>query len=1586
MLPGYLRNDVKQLSNPYVREITVREIYPGRDVVYGESNYVQTLNLSFYPRERGPYNLDADRIDENGNLLFPEKRWGGIMRKMDNSNFENLNVEYLQFWMLDPFLDPENPNSEGGDLYFNFGEISEDILKDGMKSYENGIPIDGDDRFMTETKWGRVSKQNSLTYAFENAENARPLQDVGLDGLPNEMEYQFPSYSDYLTRLREKLSPLAITKMEEDPASPMNDPAGDNYHFYRSPYYDEQHTSILDRYKHYNGVEGNSLSPDQSSNPYYQSSKSVPDVEDINQDNTLNEYEKYFQYKVSIRPEDLEVGKNYIADRRETVVPTRDGNATVVWYLFKIPLSQPDKIVGGISDFSTIRFARIFMTGFKEVTHLRFASLELVKGEWRDYMFSLNNMDNSPAEGELDMSIVNIEENSGRTPVNYILPPDVSRIQDPGQSQATQLNEQSLQMKVTGLQPGEARGIYKNTQLDLRIYRRLQMWIHAERIIDDMSGLKDGDLSIFIRLGSDVKKNYYEYEVPLTLTPEGKYDNFSMSDRNIVWPRSNFMDFPFEVLTNLKLQRNRDVNANIEGVGINMVYSSHDPENDNNTISISGNPSLSDVRTILIGIRNKSNSLKNGIVWVNELRVTDFNEQGGWAANVNANLVMSDIGMVNFSMHKETAGFGGVDQGLSSRRLDEYDQYNLAVQGDVGKFFPAAVKLNAPVYYSRSSEKNTPKYNPLDQDILLKDALKSVVTKAEKDSIKNYAVTHKKSESFSISGLRFNVQSKNPMPWDPANFQLSFSFNKQKNADPNTEYQNTFDYRGSFQYSYSPIVKPIKPFSFIKGNSKTAKYFRDLGINWMFNNLTFFTNITRYYYEEQTRSEVDVDFKLPVQVSKNFMWDRQLSLSWNIMTSLNITFSSNTLARIEETIGAVNKKLFPDKYRDWKDTVWSSIKSLGTPWNYNQTFTGTYRAPFNKIPALDYLTGSVSYSSTYRWDKGSTVDDLNFGNSINNQSNWNADARLNFETLFNKVPLLQSINQRFNKNQQTGRRRGGNSRTGNVSNIKKFERAIRLSPDTTTIVKHNLKTKKIKISGSTGGKPVKINTRIIDENSIEILQKGDHTIRLTVSEDKKVETNSTFREIYEHALRFLMMPRSLSFRWRNSHSLNLPLFSPNIGDIFGQSNSYGPMAPGLDFAFGFFNEKYVSKALDRGWLLNSPEMTSPALWNQGKEFNFEFTLEPIRGLKIILTSNLTDNRTRQIQFMYAGMPTTHSGSYVRTHVALASSLRNSKAENGYASAAFSRFLEYIPIMASRLEEKYAGTKYPETGFLDGNVLGGTVYNPAVGAVSLTSSDVLVPAFIAAYSGYDPQKVTLKHFPGLEAMRPNWRVTYEGLLQIPAVSKIFKAFVLNHAYQCTYSVGGYSSFLNWVGINGGDMGFVYDELTGQPIPSSPYNLASVAITEKFAPLLGLNATFKNDITLNAEYRDSRTLNLNSSAGQVVETTSKQFSIGAGWKVADFIRIVKIGSKQGGANNDLSVNLDLAYSNNQALIRRIETAYTQATNGTSTFSINFMASYQFSRKITISAFFDHQINTPLVSNTSYPTSNSNYGIAFNISLAR
>lgn len=1583
--PGYIKNDLDQLSNPYVREIPYSEVFPGRELNYGESSIIQTLNLSFYPQERGPYNLDATNIDPEGNLLNPSQRWGGIMRKLDNTNFESSNIEYIQFWLLDPFLDPNNDNKEGGDLYFNLGEVSEDILKDGLKSYENGIPANGDSTFVKKTVWGRVSSQNSLTYAFDTAAGSRIKQDVGLNGLSTSEEKEFSTYKEFTNRLRQVLPATTIARMEEDKFSPLNDPASDNYHFYRGYDYDEQKLSILDRYKHYNGTEGNSLPQEEAGEPLYQSARSVPDVEDINQDNTLNEYERYFQYKISLRPEDLEVGRNYIVDKRTSTPSTRNGKSDVpvTWYQFSIPLREYEKVVGSIKDFSTIRFVRMFMTHFKKKTHLRFATLELVRGEWRNYDYNLNSRGNEPADGSITVNTVNIEENASRQPVNYVLPPGVSRIADAGQSQITQLNEQSMQMKVNSLQAGDARGVYRNTSHDLRTYKRLQMFIHNEALIDDATSLQHGDVSAFVRLGSDVKNNYYEYEIPLSVTPAGRYSTNSSADRLKVWPESNMLDCDLDVFVNVKKNRNAQKMAGAGDVSYYSRYTEQDPNHPNDRVTVMGNPSLSDVRVMMIGVRNNASTTKSCVVWVDELRVTDFDQEGGWAAKVNANLNLSDIGTVNFGMHKETSGFGSVDQSLTQRRLDNYDQMNVAVQADLGRFLPEKAKLKAPVYYSYSNEKTTPKYNPLDQDVLLKDAIEACNTQAQKDSINDYALSRHTVKSFSISGLKFDVKSKTPMPWDPSNFTFSYSFNKQHTSNPDNVYENTNDYRGSVQYNWTPYAKPFTPFKrMVSSKSKHLKFLREWEFHWLPANIAFNSNISRYYYEQLTRNETGIEVELPVSVSKNFMWDRQFAITWNFTKSLTASLNTNTTAHILEPIGQVNKQLFPDAYRDWKDSVMMSIRNLGTPWAYHQTFTATYKAPFNTIPFLSFISANASYNATYNWDRGTIVQEVFSGNTIANQASYSADARLNLDQFYNKVPFLKDVNKRF---ANSGNRFSYNSST-KASKPKKFERTFKLRADTASVITHNMNVKKVRATATTtDGKRFPLKFEIKDKNSISILNQGDQNIKLVVTEIAEKEEKSFLYDFAQYATRLAMSVRNVSVRFRSTRQLTLPQFIPNVGDVFGQNNRYDVLAPGLDFAFGLTDESYIDKAKQRGWLLCDEGMTTPAIYSKTQEFNAEMQLEPIKGLKITLTGNRTDNRTNQLQFMYANMATLYSGSYTKTHMALATALRGVSSGDGYHSDAFDKFIANIPIVAGRLQSRYAGTSYPDAGFIAGSIYAGQPYDGKNGTVNASSSDVLIPAFIAAYSGKNVADVNLDPFPGLKEILPNWRVTYDGLSKLPFFKKHFRSFTLTHAYQCTYSVGTFSSYTDWVSIGNG-LGFTKDALTGNPMPSSPFNISSVTITEKFAPLLGVNATLNNNLTFNAEYRDSRTLSLNSSAGQLVEALTKSFVVGAGYKIANFNSVLKIKSKQQGVSNDLTLNFNFQLNNNTSLIRKIEDRTAQATNGVRTLGINFTANYVMSKRVTLGAYFDHQVNTPLVSTSSYPTSNSNYGISLNMSLAK
>ena len=1580
------------LSNHFVRAVQTRELFPNRDQLYNENNYLNILNLAYYPNERGPYNLDADRINSDGTLTEPEKRWGGIMRSIDQTDFEAANIQYIEFWIMDPFI--YDPNHKGGDLYFNLGEISEDVLKDEKKFFENGLPVNGDASQVDTTRWGKVPKQQSTVYAFDNSAGARALQDVGFNGISSteERSGDFPVYADYLGTLQSKLSPETLLQMRSDPFSPLNDPAGDDYHYFRGSDYDAQRTDILTRYKRYNGVEGNSRESGDSPETYDTSSKMIPDAEDFNQDNTLNENEKYFRYRVSIRPKDMLVGMNHIVDKRVTNVALPNGmREDVTWYQFKIPIKEYEDKVGTINDFSSIRFMRTFMTGFSETTVLRFGKFSLVRGEWRPYQQALYKTGAIPsATGSLSVSTVNIEENSDREPVRYVLPPGVTRITDPSQPQLRQQNEQSLSLKITDLASQDARAVYKTTSYDLRRYKRIQMFVHAEKLVDDVTDLRDGDFSVFMRLGTDYKNNYYEYEAPLNLTPSGSTQPAE------VWPAENMLNFRTEALTDLKLSRNREKSTAGSGVSYHTVYSGYDPDNNRNTMSIVGNPSLSDVQVIMIGVRNNSPDAKSAEVWVNELRVTDFDESGGWAANTNMNLNLSDFATVNAGGAIETAGFGGLEQSVTERKMEEFSQLSVATTVQLGKLFPEKTKVSLPLYYAYSKEIISPRYNPLDQDILLKESVDNETTRAGKDSVRSSANDVLTTKAFALNNVRVDIRSKVPMPYDPANFSMGYASNVEMRTNPETAYETTKNFQGHLGYTYSPYVKPLTPFAKIKSNAGHTRYLKQFAFHYLPSSLTVRNSMTRNYYEIQLRdlNNIGDASSIPVSFSQNFFWDRAFEIRWALLTSLTLDLTSSTNARIEEPYVQVNKALNPDMYQVWKDSVRKSIAELGTPLLYDQSFTASYAFPFQQIPALDWMAGQLSYTATYNWEKGTYVDaETNMGNSIKNQRIIEYQGSLNLLPLYNKSEYLKKVIQKSTVSPSAASRQPAGKTAGQPAAAKTarktLEMEVTLSPDSGIIVQHNMLTTKIIINARRTDdslKRYKVSYKALDYARVRITNRD--TVKLKLSIRPAPPQDQTFLyKMGEYSARTLMMIRRITIQYSLTDGMYLPGFMPGIGSWFGQGATASGRAPGWGFAFGDVRRSYIDEAAEKHWFLYNRDNITPAMINATKNLTGAATLEPLPGLKIGLNVNYTDSRDTEIQYMYEGMPETKTGNFSMTTIGLGGLLSGSgDARKGYRTAAFQRLLDNREKIASRMNRRYEGSRYPDAGFLAGTLYpsleGG--YDSRYGSPGINSSDVLIPSFIAAYTNKDAEKVGLTAFPSLSSLLPNWNVTYDGLIRLPLVQRYFKSMALSHRYSGVYAIGGYTSYLNWVNAGiGGDLGYVKNTETGAPLPSMGYEIASVTLTEGFSPLFGLEATFLNNITAASKYSKSRTINLNVTSYQLVEAFSDDITLSLGYKYAEFNKILKL-KKKGDFSNDLTVRMDYTYRKNLSLIRKLEDGYTQATQGSISRMLQFSADYAFSKKVTLRAFYDLQMNEPLVSSSSFPTSNSNYGVSIQISL--
>ena len=1631
LTPSHIKSDLNQLSNHYVREVPVRELFPKRNQnsYSGATSMLSVLNLAFYPSERGPYNFSTD-LAYDGTLNNPENHWGGMMRKLDANDFEAANIEYVEFWMLDPFIYSRrdgNASDFGGDFYLNLGEVSEDILRDGKKFYESGMPVDGSNSFV-KTQWGKIPTQATVTYSFASAKGARALQDVGFNGLNDQEEQTFETYQTFLKSIEGKISKAAYDSIWADPA-------GDNYHYFRGSDLDRMEAPILLRYKYINNPQGNSPDNDSRTEGYDTSYKTTPDVEDINQDYTLNEYEKYYQYRISIRPEDLVVGQNYIVDKREVSPKLRNGETDhVTWYQFRIPLRDYEQRVGGISDFTSIRFMRMFLAGFKKPIVLRFGNLDLVYGKWRMYNQTLDAT--APQQGKMTMGAVNIEENNDKSPVNYVLPPGISRAQDPSQPQLVESNEQALSMNVENLGHGESKAVYKNTTLDLRQYKRMQMFVHANSLDPNTTNLQDNQLAVFIRLGSDYKSNYYEYEIPLSLTPwKSNYGMNSPSDRRLVWPEENMLDVPLSLFTAVKKARNKAKAAGT--ASYSRPYSAYDEDKPNNKVTVMGNPTLGEVKTMVVGVRNLSSDAKSGEVWVNELRLRDYNNSGGWAASGNLNLQLSDFGTVNLTGKYVSDGFGGLEDGVAARSTDDYKTYSLTTNFELGKFFPDKAKVSIPLYYSVTKEETSPRYNPLDTDMLLKDALDAASDKHERDSIKSIAVTKTTNTNFSLSGVRVGIATKrHPMPYDPANFSFSYSHSHRYSSGETTVYEKEDNWQGSLNYSWVPVYKPLEPFKKIKNKSKWLDLPRRFGFNWLPQNVGFNSEISRSYYELQERDMQDLGgSQLPLTFSQQFLWNREFSLRWDLTKNLHMNFQSATHAEIEEPYTPVNKDLYADQYKAWKDSVWTSIKHFGTPLDYNQTFTASYQLPLNLIPVFDWVNADAQYTATYNWMRGSDLEDgTSLGNTISNNRQIRLNGTFNMEKLYNHVPFLKKANDRFKKEPSSNRNKKNaknkkdakdknslskrNGRQGAdldkqkaklPKNKKGFEKEITLLPDTLMKIKHGKNSKRLIVSAKTeDGKPFQLKYRKIDNNTIGIKSRLDSALKLKITvTPKEPLDNKGWYKTMQTIARTLMMVRNVSLSYSNQYSMSLPGFMPSVGDAFGQKRNQGAWAPGLDFAFGLTGDSYVDKARDRGWLLLSDSIATPASTNKTEDLQVRMTLEPVRNLKIDLNAARTQTTARSVQYMYEGSPTTQSGTFSMTTLSLRSAFEGmGDAEHGYHSASFERFCNSLESFRQRVEQRYVGATYPQ-----GSALAGQPFDAANGGVGLYSADVMVPAFLAAYTSSGGNSLNI--FPTLSRMLPNWTVRYSGLSKLPWFRDVFKSVNINHSYKSIYAVGAYQSYSTFMELMGPGLGFISDATTGMPVPSSMYNVSTVSINESFSPLLGIDVTLQNNLTCKLEYKTIRTLNLSMTSVQINESSSHDWVLGMGYTISNFnpfgpkARKVKSGRKSGngqndvqqkqnsssrnnrsssGYNSDLKLRLDLSYRKQAAISRDIASMTSAASSGNTAFKLSFSADYSFSRLLTMSFYYDRQTNTPLLTSSSYPTTTRDFGLSLKFSLTR
>jgi len=1594
--PSYLLQQEK-LDDHRVREVFQSEIFPNKQSAIGQPTNIPTLDLAFYPDERGPYNFDTNPsayssgVTKDGKLARPESRWGGIMRKIETSDFEATNVEFIEFWMMDPFAeDKTGEENPGGDLVFHLGSVSEDILRDGRKSFEHGLPTNGDFTSLDVTTWGRVSKQQSLVKAFDNSAQSRIYQDIGLDGLSSKDEKSF--YQKFLASLLPLVDASAYAQAEKDPSS-------DDFHYFRGSDYDKEQKDLLERYKFYSNTEGNSPTNEQSTESYATAATSIPDVEDINDDNTLNENEAYFQYKLKINRANMVLGKNYITDIKQSEVTLKSGKkSSITWYQFKVPVSEPEKTFGSIDDFRSIRFMRMLVSGWKNPVVLRFASLDLVRTNWRRYEKTLNNDGtSSSASSQLDLSAVNIEENSSRKPINYVLPPGVDRVLDPSNAQLLQLNEQAMVMKVTDIEPGEAKAAYKTTSVDLRRYKNLKLEVHAEKL--DNAPLRDNELSLFIRIGSDYQYNYYEYEIPLKLTPAGYYDNNKESDRYIVWPSENHVYIPLDLLPKLKLERNTAMHTTGSTIGMGDIYEQiHQGINNNqNKLKIKGNPDLSDISIMMIGVGNRkghTTGSRSAEVWVNELRLTNFEENGGWAAIGRVSGNLADLGTYSFAGKMMTSGFGDIDSKMSNRSKEDTKEYDISANLELGKFFKPQSGVKIPMYMSFSKSIATPEYSPVDNDVKLSEVLANAATKAERDSIKKASLDFTSRKSINFTNVQIDKPNKSGESklYDLSNFSFSYSYNQYQHGDVNTLIERTDNTRTLFNYHFNGKPRSVDPFkniSFFK--SKSLALFRDFNFSYTPVQLSFRSDMNDLQSKLQYRNITNPDYVLPVTSSRDFTWNRYYDLRFDLTRSLKLDFSAVNTSRIGDPLTTDQTKT---TYESRRDTIWRTILQGGRNTHYHHTWNATYTLPINKIPLLEWTNASVIYQAGYDWNLAAiTSSDYELGNTISNLNSIQVNGQLDFTQLYNKVPFLRRVNQKYGEfsrgrreSQENSRQRyspGGGQKPAVARRYQ--EQNLKLKKNIPYSFFHKLGSPSVQVKISDkSGRLIPGQVKIVNENRIIFTPLTDcegASVEITTKKEKDTFTGLHLGELTS---RFLMMLYNITFSYTENGGTSLAGYLP--GSSFFGLNDYSvgnssSLAPGLPFILGQQNENFGLLAANKSWITTDTIVNKPYLMSHSTRLNLRAKIVPIPDLKIDLTANRIFSKNTSEFLLYSadkGWDTynnTFNGNFSMSVITIGTSFEKLGKAFVQESKGWTDLQSYRKVIAQRLD----ATRIPNSEY---NYQPG-VYDPTTNYPSgygPTSQEVLIPAFFAAYTGRNVNKVELTPFPSAKFMMPNWRIQYSGAVnKISGLKNIMKSMNIMHDYRSTYNVGTYTSNLNYNAASDG-YGYVRDTQNNF-LPLR--DITAINITEAFNPLFDIDITWLNNFTTRLGYIKTRNITLSLTNNQTTEIYNNEASIGLGYRFENMKLFIQTKSSSKVLNNDLNIRADVSYSKNKTVLRKLVETNTQLTAGQDALSIKFSADYNLSEIFTLRLFYDRIVNNPYISN-AYRTTNSNIGVSFRFTL--
>ena len=1580
--PSYLLDDAIA-KNLYMRSYNINDVYVGR-YQSGPTSLLTTFDIAFFPEERGPYNYEysnsptpgiSSGISQNGRLKDPTTRWAGIQRAIDNTNFETSNIEYVQFWLLDPFI---KNKSNKGDLYFNLGYVSEDVLKDSRMAYEQGLQDKtGSNAYqMDTTRFGYVPKISPLIQAFDNNPSTRPVQDIGYDGLSNAEEKEFRKV--FLQNVKNSLTTSAYSVLE-------NDPSSDNFVFYLDPALTAAKTDIIGLYKNFNNVENNS--PVNSSGSIPQSNYSTPDNEDINKDNTLNENESYYQYRIPMFPGMNETNNKYITSR--IVSPNvLDGRDSAVWLQFRIPIKEYTEKVGQISDFRNIQFARMFLTNFSDSVVMRFVDLNFVRNQWRKYTGNIqdptdyNPIDNSE-DAYFNIGAVGLEENSNKTPVNYVVPNNIVReVGVNATSNPIQLNEQALRMSFCGIKDGQAKACFKNIDFDFRQFKNLKLLFHAESNPSAISPVKDKELSAFIRIGSDFKENYYEYEIPLKITPERQYSNTSSTDKEIVWPDSNIMNITLAELVQAKMNRNA------ARFPTNTPYIENTPKRN---ITVVGNPDIGLVKVAMIGIRNRAANDKNnfitnddgmpkcGEVWANEMTLNGLNEQGGTAAIANVDVKLADLGNLKLSGSMYTIGFGQIEQRVNERKKDDFYQYNVSSTLQLGKLFPKKWGLQLPFFAQFGKSVSTPQFDPFTLDINSKTQSEIIKNTYSSDSANQYLESIQTIETrsgFNFTGVRIvptNVTAK-VYPWSIRNLSASYSFNSIKKSSPFIKADWMRTYMGELNYSYGAQPIYIEPFrKIIKSNNKWFDWIKSLHINFVPTTMSVSNRIDRQFGIFNQRQLPGESSTIPVQYLKSFTWNRNYALGYNPFRTFSINYTATNLARIDEPQGGLESQ-------KEVDSIWSNIKKFGRTTQFNQNISGKLSIPLSKLPLFSFVTTSLDYLASYNWTTGPQILGSRGeliqspqGNTVTNAQKYGVTASFNMTDFYKKIPFIKNVDKPAPPKNAVDQIKSERDKIeeelekekDKLKELKKEKKEIKKT-DTFTGENKKIALKNKKAEIKLQRKKIKdVKSRLSNAPDVinPILKAVVQPLLMIKKMDAgyNIDNNTTINGFTQTTQYFgidYSKPTHLSESFVLGMQPGIPLLAPP--DKYGRS-------------------EWLNNAASNGWITKDTSFNLPFLQSNTRVFNARMSLVPYKGIDINLNWKSSYSQKYSEIFKYDALTgkfvhynPMESGSYSYSDINIFSS--SNKIQSNGSSENIRTLTSNTEVYAARFQDNNP-YRYnsPYIDPMDQSINAKYFYG-----YGPLQQDVLVNSFLTTYHGGNAKTSDVSPFSRIPL--PNWDITVNGLKDLDFMKKIFNNFSLKNSYTSETTISSYNSDLRYFGGGSITNPNRIDSLSNNFIPY--YYIPNVAISESFMPL-SIDFTTKNNLNGRMSFKNQRNISLSLIDYLLTENEMFTITAGGGVKLKNVRLPLYADGKPIVLHNDLVISFDFSYSDQTIVNHRLGQKIDVVTGGSIRYTISPKIDYVVNDKFNLSIFYNHNFTSPKVSN-SFPITNIAAGIKLNFSL--